>query len=190
MEDPRDYITINYRGGMVDKQCRNTVYITPDKILDPVRKFFGGSIALDPATESDNPTKAETFFTESDNGLEQEWSDRTFVNPPYGKALKFFTKKIREEAGKGHTIVALLPGQRFETEYWQENILCRELGYCVLIRKRINFRRPSGEVAKGNPYGSMLYLFNTNRSLTQQSEDEHVKECFGELGKIWVARFL
>jgi len=63
--------------------------LTPDLILNPVRQAFGGAIVLDPCAPSltlAGRTRARIElinYTEADNGLEREWFDRTFINPPY-----------------------------------------------------------------------------------------------------------
>ena len=41
------------------------------------------------------------------NGLEVEWEDKTYVNPPYSNPLKWVEKAI-EESKKGKTVVMLL----------------------------------------------------------------------------------
>ena len=44
------------------------------------------------------------------NGLESEWGQRNFINPPYGKKIKAaFVKKATEESEKGKLCVLLLP---------------------------------------------------------------------------------
>ena len=44
------------------------------------------------------------------NGLDVEWADRNFVNPPYSRKLKeMFVKKAIEESKKGKLCVMLLP---------------------------------------------------------------------------------
>ena len=44
------------------------------------------------------------------NGLEIEWKERNFVNPPYSKTLKeAFVNKALEESKKGKLCVMLLP---------------------------------------------------------------------------------
>jgi len=176
---------------IIDKRCVDTVYITPDRILDPVRKFFGGCIPLDAATEPNNPTKADRFYTEEDNGLERFWCmEGTFLNPPYGKVLQEWTKKINLEVHLGVPLVALLPGQRFETAYWQENILVDKLDAIVFIRRRVPFFRPDGTLAKSNPYGSMLYIYNTiGLNVVRTTGNLWIEECFLELGKICFPKF-
>lgn len=164
------------RVNLADKRCLSTEYWTPDEIMDPVREYFGGTIDLDPATHPSNPTRARFFFTEADDGLAQSWNIDAdpdyfadiFVNPPFGKGLRDWVKKIREAAERGHRVVALLPGQRFEQRYWQENLFLRQLTTLVMVTKRISFLVPevSADGAlgtlrkKGNTYGSMLYCYN------------------------------
>ena len=164
---------------LIDKGCRSTVYLTPPHILDAVRAYFGGTINLDPATEPNNPTNAKTFYTEADNGLYLPWTDRTFVNPPYGRALMKWVEKICDEADDYNPeIVALLPGQRFETRTWQDCLLpCTSLSAIVFLKGRLKFLRPDGTPAKSNPYGSMLYIFN-------DAERSSILSSFGHLGYI------
>lgn len=168
---------------MVDKGCLDTVYLTPPEILEPVKKYFGGQIGLDPATEKDNPTGAQEFFYENMlgegiDGLVAPWSwyDLVFVNPPYGRALREWVEKIGEEVKYNLPLVALLPGQRFETEWWQRCLIVPELTAVVLIRRRVKFLRRDGTRAKSNPYGSMLYIFN--------GDVARAVKYFGHLGKV------
>lgn len=168
----------------VEKNCKSTVYITPPRVLEPVRAYFGGEIDLDPATEQDNPTGANTYFTGSlpvVDGLLQPWNlpaypfTRVFVNPPYGKTLKLWLEKIREEARRGCEIVALLPVSRTEQLYMMDTLAGPESSALCFVRKRVNFLRPGlKERANGNPYASVLvgYSVDWNR----------FKEAFGGLG--------
>ena len=160
----------------VDKECKETIYLTPDKILEPIRAYFGGQIPCDPATEESNPTNAKTFWTIKDNGLEQEWPEEVFVNPPYGKIIRDFTAKIREEANRGSTIIALLPcGARFSTRYWQNDILIPKLKAICFVKGRVRFLRSDGTIAKSNPYDSAIYGFNVNKA--------KFSRIFSEVGK-------
>lgn len=172
---------------MTDLQCKSTVYITPEKILEPVRKYWGGQIPLDPATEPNNPTGALQFCTgPSSNGeslgdgLQVPWSDYdgTFLNPPYGKTLKDWCAKIHEETVLGASILALLPcGPRFATRYWQDHIFNPGLDVALFVRGRVQFSRPDGSGTQGsNPYDSQLLGFNVD-------VDQFV-ECFKHLGAV------
>ncbi len=178
---------IHFDHGPREKICRSTEWFTPQSILNCVRAYFGHFygrkpfIGLDPATTPDNPCDAMECFCESPkkDGLLRPWLDEdflgVFVNPPYGKILQDWTAKILAEAWEGTHIVALLPGQRFETNYWQTNIFNDRLNAICLIRGRISFLDAAGSRhAASNLYGSMLYLFNGDRYL--------FAECFDELG--------
>jgi site-specific DNA-methyltransferase (adenine-specific) len=166
---------------LADKVAKDLDYQTPESILEPVRKFFGGPIPLDPATTADNPTKASRFFTPTEDGLAQSWAgDGVFVNVPYGRSVKNWCQKICLEAEPCPlqllkenglysgiapvTIIALLPGgSRTETKYWQEFIFNPHLNVVCYIRRRVAFIRPStGLPAKSNTYGSALFGYNVN----------------------------
>jgi len=90
-----------------DLECRETIYLTPDYVLAPIRAYFGDRIPLDPATQPSNPSKADVFCVAppgpSDlaqngrvDGLREQWSkhDGVFVNPPYGEVIE----KMKKEA--------------------------------------------------------------------------------------------
>lgn len=52
------------------------------------------------------------------NGLEIEWKNKNFVNPPYSK-IKDFVDKAIEEHKKGKEIVLLIPA-RTDTRYFRK----------------------------------------------------------------------
>jgi hypothetical protein len=53
-------------------------------------------------------------------GLEMEWDDRTFVNPPYDNVTAWVIKAIKER-NKGKLVVMLVPA-RVNTEYWFKHV--------------------------------------------------------------------
>ncbi len=176
---------------MTDLECKETVYITPEEGLIPVRTYFDGPIPLDPATETNNPTKALHYCTEPGaepinggqggswvrtDGLSTPWSnfDGVFVNPPYGKVLKHWCEKIYEETNLGASIIALLPcGARFATHYFQNFVFNSGLEIACFVNGRMSFIRPSGASTTGqNPYDSVYYGFNVD---ADRFEDAFVK---------------
>lgn len=75
-------------------------WATPDYILDQLVEEFGSM--FDPCPLHHN--------TDDWDGLQIEWSNVNFVNPPYSRKLKdSFVKKAIEEQRKGKTSVMLLP---------------------------------------------------------------------------------
>ncbi len=70
---------------------------TPESLLKELRKEFG---------ELFDPCPINPKF----NGLEIEWKDTNYINPPYNRKDKeAFIKKAFEESKKGKTCVMLLP---------------------------------------------------------------------------------
>lgn len=172
---------------MADLKCKETIYITPPQIADPVRSYFpSGVIPLDAATQPDNPLGAEKFCTKEaikgscGDGLVFPWSDvgKCFVNPPYGRGMKDWCAKIHEETILGCEILALLPcGARFSTRYWQDHIFNAGMDVTLYVRGRVRFLRPDGSDTTGqNPYDSQLIGFNVD-------VDRFIR-CFQHLGKI------
>lgn len=186
---------------MVDKGCISIDFYTPRYVLDVVERYareirFQG-IELDPATAPHNPVGARRIFTPADDGLAQDWNTEgrpagtfVFVNPPYGTALRIWVEKIAAEARR-NTIVALLPGQRFEQRYWQRCLFDDSLLQGVVaVAGRINFEGPGRQKQTGrggNPYGSFLYLLG-------RGHDRSVaRRIFRELGLVigisWTEQF-
>lgn len=73
---------------------------TPDYFLEQIRKEFGSFFDPCPYNESDI----------IEDGLEIEWKDINFINPPYSRKLKeAFVKKGIAESKKGKLCIFLLP---------------------------------------------------------------------------------
>lgn len=99
---------------------------TPAVVLDLVRELGGGVIALDPATVATNPVGASVWCTPQTDGLSFDWTrlaegGLTFLNPPYGRAIVPWTRKLRLEGAAGCELVALVPA-RTDTAWWQDDI--------------------------------------------------------------------
>jgi len=97
------------------------------------------------------------------NGLEIEWEERNFINPPYSKTLKeSFVKKAVEESKKGKLCVMLLPVST-STKLFHEVILPnqKEIRF---IKGRIKFSgvNTKGELVtnKAGMHDSMVVVFD------------------------------
>ena len=114
----------------------NDNYATDNKIMELFEDWF------DPCPLNPYPIKV---------GLDIEWKDKTYVNPPYSKPLPWIEKAI-EENKKGKTIVMLL---RMDTSTrWFKSL--QEAGATFLwINGRLRFN-----TGKPAPFPSMLVILN------------------------------
>lgn len=112
--------------------------LTPPYVLEPVREALGGIIQLDPCTEPDNPTQAESYYTPADDGLSQSWAgaDTIFLNPPYGEARVAWVNRAITEAKRGARVIALIPSHT-DTRIFQRAL--HSATEIVFIKGRVKF---------------------------------------------------
>ena len=96
---------------------------TPDDLMAALRAEFG-EFNLDPCCTRAT-CKAETWYG-SDNpvytdGLEEDWYDRVYCNPPYGHGIGAWVQKCYEEVEgeNAELVVALLPVGT-DTHWWHK----------------------------------------------------------------------
>ena len=108
---------------------------TPIDFYDKLNDEF--KFTLDPCASIHN-YKCEKYFTIKENGLKQDWSkDIVFMNPPYGKEIKYWVEKAYFESLKGAVVVCLIPA-RTDTSYWHDYIF--PFAFDIrFIRGRIKF---------------------------------------------------
>lgn len=99
-----------------------------------------------------------------ENGLEKEWGESTFVNPPYS-GIKEWIKKGFWEWQKGKTIVFLIPS-RTDTKWWHEYVMkATEIRF---IKGRLKFNDAKGSA----PFPSAIIVFNKNEVTTPLSSHQ------------------
>jgi hypothetical protein len=137
------------------------VALTPAWLVARIRdELFGGVIDLDPATEPDNPTGAERFITQVEDGILTPWrGPNVYCNPPYGATGGKWVEKAMFAAADGNRVVLLLPA-RSETRWFQRALLgCDD---ALLFSKRIQFTRFGAfgtRKACNAPFPSVLFSF-------------------------------
>lgn len=129
---------------------------TPRYLFNYLHKFF--RFEVDPCDSGNNwlnVTYAFTKGSEKFNGLEQEWMDNAFVNPPYGKEneSKWIAKAFREYNKHGHTIFMLLPAKT-EAPWFGTMMINADI--IIFPKGRIQFFK-HGKVMNGNNIGSVLF---------------------------------
>jgi phage N-6-adenine-methyltransferase len=91
---------------------------TPIDFFETLNKEF--SFELD-VCASEHNHKCDRYYTIKENGLEQEWENVNWCNPPYGRNIGNWIKKAYEENKKGKTVVLLIPS-RTDTKWFHDYI--------------------------------------------------------------------
>jgi phage N-6-adenine-methyltransferase len=74
-------------------------WATPMDFFRTVAHEFG-PFDVDVCANAGN-AKAPVFFTRDQNGLDQEWAGRVWMNPPYGKMIGEWVAKAADSARGG-----------------------------------------------------------------------------------------
>lgn len=97
-------------------------WYTPQTVIKRVREVFGGSIDLDPCSNSKTEPNvpARSYYTKQDDGLSKPWTGKVYMNPPYGSEIgKWVAKLLSEyEVGKVTEAIGLVPA-RTETKWFK-----------------------------------------------------------------------
>ena len=119
----------------------NAEWYTPSEYIEAARSVMG-SIECDPAScdEAQETVQAETYFTQETNGLEQEWSETVWLNPPYNRGeMDAFVSKLAEEVDAKRTKQAVvLTNNCTDTDWW--HTLAELSSSVCFTRGRIGFK--------------------------------------------------
>jgi len=117
----------------------NDNYATDSRIMELFKDWF------DPCPLNPNPEF---------DGLEIEWEDRTYVNPPYSKPLLWVEKAIKENK-KNKTIVMLMRMDT-STKWFRKLQEAKAIFLWISGRLRFNNGKPAN-------FPSMLVILNKAR---------------------------
>lgn len=127
-------------------------WATPENLYNELNEEF--NFDFDPCPFQHNVEKWD--------GLQVDWGNSNFVNPPYSRKLKeAFIKKAIEESKKGKTCVMLLPVST-STKIFHEHILPnkKEIRF---LKGRVKFKGVNtfGELVenKCGMHDSMIVIF-------------------------------
>jgi phage N-6-adenine-methyltransferase len=140
---------------------------TPREFWDQLNRRWG--FTLDAAASAENAL-CPHFFTAETDGLRQSWSGTVWCNPPYSN-VGAWVAKAWGEFSRCDAIVMLVPANRTEQRWWQENVEpFRDWRRCGLrvqfLKGRMRFDRPGWtKPAKGDrpPFGLCLLIWERAR---------------------------
>ena len=120
-------------------------WCTPPKYVNAIKKFWNGTIDLDPCSNEYSIVKAITEFKLPEiDGLKEEWNFKTiYVNPPYGADRERGTT-IKDWLGK---CVLVAPN----TTHWKKFIFGKADAICFLYDTRLRFLVDGIDSGKGAP---------------------------------------
>ncbi|NET45941.1 MAG: hypothetical protein F6K15_30420, partial [Okeania sp. SIO2B3] len=100
-------------------------WYTPPEIVELVEKVLG-KIDLDPCSDDGKHIPATTHYTITEDGLNQQWQGKVFINPPYSCPGKWIEKLLSEiDYSRVTEAIALLPAStdtKWFTPLWNQPI--------------------------------------------------------------------
>lgn len=135
---------------------------TPHDFFEQLNAHF--NFELDVCATPEN-AKCARYFTEQENGLEQEWTGTVWMNPPYGRGIGQWVEKARRAAEiNGATVVCLLPA-RTDTRWWQKNCADAEVYF---VPGRLKF----GNATSNAPFPCAVVTFRPSAKSALQSKGQ------------------
>jgi len=123
-------------------------WATPQTLFDELDSEF--QFTLDPCATPEN-AKCARFFTRAEDGLSRSWAgERVFCNPPYGREIAGWVKKLAEQ--RTAISVGLLPA-RTDTAWFHDYISGK--AEVRFLRGRLKF----GGSKKDAPFPSMVVIW-------------------------------
>ena len=153
---------------------RHDCWNTPVQFVGDVVKFFGGSVDLDPCSNSEVKSEqnvpANRVYTIETNGLAHDWiADSVFMNHPYSDSKTWVPyAALQYESGNAEELVLLIKLD-FSTKWWQSV----EKYPWIAVNKRLKF----GGTNSAAPFQSAIVYLGTNL--------DRFKGVFGKYGPLY-----
>jgi len=152
-------------------------YYTDERIIAAARRALG-EIDLDPASHAvaNKTVKAKHFYTRLENGLNQEWNGKVWLNPPFGDWKEWVPKILTElKSGRIEAMCVLAACRTLTAGYLKP---FKDATNCICILDgRIPFW--GGKATSSPNDGHAIFYIGKDISA--------FKEAFTPLGNVWEA---
>ena len=152
-------------------------WCTPPKYVNAIRRFFRGTIALDPCSNRYSIVKARVeYCLPETNGLAASWDFPTiFVNPPYGAdrekgtSIRDWLRKCAEAHSKhGANVLALVPVAT-NTRHWKQFVFGAATAIAFLYDTRLRFLVKGKDGGKGAPMSCAMVYWGRHYELFEKT---------------------
>ena len=130
-------------------------YLTPPKLIEAGLRVlaeekgvaFAEKFDCDVCCSNENVPAKYYYKYGLKNGLQENWMEYNWCNPPFDECKKWIGKAYMEQQ-KGKTSILLIP-VRTETKYWHDYILFNPNCKIVWLRKGYRFLNPETKEEMG-----------------------------------------
>lgn len=127
-------------GGHQSAKSRTDEWITPPNIIRAI-----GLFDLDPCSPISRPwDTARNHFSLLENGLQQGWFGKIWLNPPYGRDAERWLNKLSDHGDGVALIFARTETEMFFSHVWPK------ASALLFIKGRLHFYTVQGKRAKAN----------------------------------------
>ena len=139
---------------------KNDEWITPTSILRKALFDYDIYPYLDVcATELNH--KFEQYYSKENDGLNQEWDQNFFMNPPYSEITQWM-KKAYEQHQKYNVNALILTFAKTDTKWWHKYV--EDIAEVHFIKGRLKFLTPENIPSKNSaPYPSSWIIYRGTR---------------------------
>lgn len=135
---------------------------TPKFVFDYYNNRF--NFTMDVCASHSNTLVENSYWTEADDSLNQNWCMVSWCNPPYGNIMPWVMKAI-DESKQGVKTVMLIPADTSVKWFKLAFDSCTE---CHFISGRLSFiNAETQKPVNGNNKGSVVFIFDPKSPVKQ-----------------------